>query len=99
MAGRTVIFTTDAIDDVSEASRWYRRQRAGLDDEFVADLDETIQAIVDRPESFPHVGAGLRSARLARFPYAAFFRLEADRIVIVGVIHGKRRPAVWRSRA
>jgi hypothetical protein len=32
------------------------------------------------------------------FPYCLYFALVDDRIVVVGVLHARRDPAVWRSR-
>jgi plasmid stabilization system protein ParE len=34
-----------------------------------------------------------------RFPYSVFYRVEADRIVVLAVFHGRRNPRIWQARA
>jgi plasmid stabilization system protein ParE len=35
---------------------------------------------------------------LKRYPFIIVYRIAADRIEIVAVAHGKRRPGYWRRR-
>jgi plasmid stabilization system protein ParE len=39
-----------------------------------------------------------RRALLRRFPYAIYFRLLDEEIVILGVVHGRRHPRIWERR-
>ena len=41
----------------------------------------------------------LRRVLLEQFPYSVFYRVLPAAILIVGVIHNKRSPLVWRRRA
>ncbi len=34
---------------------------------------------------------------MRRFPYGLIYRIQSDRVVIVAVMHLKRRPFYWRS--
>ena len=35
---------------------------------------------------------------MRRFPYGLIYRIQSDRVVIVAVMHLKRRPFYWRSQ-
>ncbi|WP_210420651.1 hypothetical protein [Aquisphaera giovannonii] len=51
------------------------------------------------PEHYASICRDVRHARLKRFPYAVFYRLEAARIVVASVHHAQRDPARWRNRS
>ncbi len=57
-----------------------------------------MQAVATRPLSFPKVHGEMRRAILRRFPYGVLFRTTADEVIILGVIHGRRHPRLWKSR-
>lgn len=41
---------------------------------------------------------GTRRILLEHFPYAVVYRFDENRIVIVAVVHGNRRPGYWVER-
>jgi toxin ParE1/3/4 len=41
----------------------------------------------------------MRRARVRRFPYGVFYLVTDSTIVVVGVLHGRRSPRQWKSRA
>jgi toxin ParE1/3/4 len=55
---------------------------------------ERMQA---QPLSYPAVVGAIRRVILQRFPYAIYFRIETDEIVVLAV-HGRQDPARWRRR-
>ncbi len=94
----TVRFRSEAASDVVLAREWYDAQRPGLGDEFVQGLEHVIELISDLPEAFPEIAVGLRRALLGRFPYAVYYRLDADLIDVIACLHTRRSPSRWRSR-
>jgi len=89
-----------AIDEFSEAVRWYEARRPGLGGEF---FDE-VGAILALIEANPEIGATIsadgqtRRALVGRFPYQVVYRLRPTEIVIVAIAHLKRRPGYWKDR-
>jgi len=75
-----------------------RDDAPGLGREFAVEVDLTMTAVLDRPESFPQVHGATRRAIVHRFPYGVFFRVAAAEIVILGIVHGRRNPSRWRQR-
>ena len=88
-----------AAADIDEAFLWYETQRPGLGREFLAAADTLIDAIVEHPLRYPVVRRNTRRALLRRFPYALYFRIYDDVIVVVACMHGRRNPRRWQVRA
>jgi len=83
-----LVVRPQAEAELLSARDWYENQRAGLGQEFVDEVRETMSEVATRP----------RRAILRRFPYGVFFRTVTDEIVILGVIHGRRHPQLLKSR-
>ena len=92
------ILRPEAAADVEGAYRWYEDQRAGLGEEFLGTVQAGLELIAAHPLAAPIVHRDTRRLLLKRFPYGVFYRLVEDDIVVVGVLHAKRHPRVWRGR-
>jgi plasmid stabilization system protein ParE len=55
-----VSFRPEATADLTEAYRWYERQRRGLGSEFEAVVEATLRLVQQAPEAFPVLHRGLR---------------------------------------
>jgi plasmid stabilization system protein ParE len=47
------------------------------------------------PEMFARVHGDVRRVIVSRFPYAVFYKIEADWIVVLAVLHTARDPKSW----
>ena len=92
-----VIFRPEADEDV-EASRDYYERVAGLGRAFIEEVDKSVERIKFMPLSYPRLIKNVRWCRVRRFPYVIYFRVKTDRIEVLGVLHGRRSPAVWKRR-
>ena len=87
-----------ALEEVSEAERYYSSRSLLLGSEFVDALDHAVARIRAFPESGgPHVG-GTRRLLLDRFPFSVIYEVTEGEIVIVAVAHQRRKPGYWRNR-
>lgn len=84
--------------DVEATVRWYERQRPGLGLEFLEELRAAYTRIITRPLGYQDVGLGTRRALLRRFPYAVYYVIGNDVIVVLAVLHASRDPAEWQRR-
>jgi hypothetical protein len=50
------------------------------------------------PTAFHEVHADVRCARLIRFPYFIFDKVEAELLVGLAIVHQHRDPEVWQQR-
>jgi plasmid stabilization system protein ParE len=90
-----IVFRESAARQFREAQDWYESQRAGLGAEFARSLEAVVNRIARQPEGAPLVWEDVRRAYLKRFPYAVFFILEPDRVVVLSCMHHRRNPASW----
>jgi plasmid stabilization system protein ParE len=95
---RPVEFTTPALRDLAHAYVWYEARRRGLGAELLQALEEQLERIPEHPNHFPVVVRDARRALLKRFPYSIPFREEGGKIVVLGVLHTSRNPAILRRR-
>ena len=90
-----VVLRPKAEQDLFSARDWYDRQRAGLGDEFAAQVSATLDRLAAMPESFAVKWQDVRSCRLRRFPYVIYYRALADQVEVLAVLHGSRDPSAW----
>lgn len=95
---RRVIIRPEAKQDLGEAKAWYRNVSRELRDDFVRSVDDAISLARDRPFAFQIVYRTFRRVLLHRFPYALFYEVADDRIVVVAVLHQARHPLTIASR-
>ena len=84
--------------DVEAAFEWYENERPGLGVEFLDELRATYNRIAAGPAKYQELRGGIRRALLRRFPYAVYFAIEGDVVVVVAVLHVSRDPAEWQRR-
>jgi plasmid stabilization system protein ParE len=92
-----VVFRPEAEDEVLEAFEWYENRRAGLGKEFAQAVDEIISRIIENPLAYQRAYKETRRAVLSRFPFAVYYRLAGEDLVIQAV-HGRQHPSRWQSR-
>jgi plasmid stabilization system protein ParE len=93
-----VIARDEAEADIAEAAIWYERRCAGLGAEFVRSVDACFALVSRQPEAFPIIYRQARLGLLRKFPYVVIYRVFADFISVVAVMHGRRHPRRWKSR-
>lgn len=95
---RAVQLLPEAERELEEAFWWYERQRSGLGLEFLLAFDAAVESLRRLPEGHELVALRTRKALLRRFPYLVLYAVEAERLVITAVFHGRRDPRRWSDR-
>ena len=93
-----VVFRRAAKEEFEESAAWYEKQRAGLGDEFIHEIEQSLIVAARVPERFSTVFSDVRLTAARRFPYSIYFRVRRNTLVVLAVFHGRRDPAVWRRR-
>ncbi len=91
-------FRPEVADDLRTAVDWYEAKRTGLGDEFLGEYWSAIDRIIDQPQGYGLVHAGLRACRLSRFPYVIHYRCSEEEILVVAVMFGGRDAPAWFER-
>lgn len=95
---RALEYLVAALGEAEAAARWYAERSAAAARQFSEDLDAAEAAIVANPEAWPPFDHGTRRYLLRHFPFSVVYRFEPERVLIVAVMHFRRRPAYWRRR-
>jgi plasmid stabilization system protein ParE len=86
------------IGEARKAYRWYLRRSAAAAGRFQAAFDAAIEQIALSPGRWPGYMYGTRCRPLRRFQYLLVYRQIGERLQIVAVAHGSRKPAYWKRR-
>jgi len=95
---RRLLLRPEARLDVEDAAFWYEDQRQGLGDRFTNELNTFLDRIAETPHQFPEVGDSVRRGLLHQFPYAVYFMLEEEKVVVLAILHQRRKPDLWKRR-
>lgn len=99
MSARTILFHRLAENEYQSAKRWYAKRSERAASRFRLAFHKAIDSIRDHPTQGPAYLEHFRWARLKRFPYVIYYHIaDDDRVLIVAVAHGRRRPAYWARR-
>ena len=93
-----VRFTEAARAELIDAQDWHEAEAPGLGRRFRAEIDSVVRRMADNPRQFPTVFKTLRRARANKFPYALFFLVEPDALLVVACFHSSRDPRHWQKR-
>ncbi len=93
-----VEFHEEARAEFIEAALRYESQAPDLGQDFVTLVERTYTRLQDFPDIGRPFGRRIRRILVPRFPYALLYRATPDLILIVAVMHLRRRPGYWRSR-
>jgi plasmid stabilization system protein ParE len=93
-------FLQPAAAELYEAIVFYNIQRQGLGLEFAKEVEDTIERIKQNPEAWTTISTSKQARRCLtnRFPYGIIYQIRKNTILIVAVMHLKRRPQTWQSR-
>lgn len=98
MTGERAGFHPEAAVELRAAVEWYRTRSVRAGDEFVGELDQAIDTILQSPTRWRRVLGPWRRYVLRRFPFLIVYRQTSSGIEIVAIAHGRRRPGYWRQR-
>lgn len=88
----------EAETDVIDIIKWYNEQQTNLGLEFYEVLLIMYDEICKQPLLFKLIFKQYRKATTLHFPYNIFFRIDDDKVIIMGVFHQKRKPSLWKKR-
>jgi toxin ParE1/3/4 len=84
--------------DYLQALQWDEERQPGLSLEFDAELLSLFERITQNPELFQKETDLVRKARMPRFKYRIYFRVEGNEIGVLAIWHPSRNPDTLRRR-
>jgi plasmid stabilization system protein ParE len=86
----------EVSDDIAEAALWYRQEHHDLGAKFTDAVYVFLEEIFATPLTRRLVYKEYRRGFIHRFPYAVYYRVSKDEVVISLVFHTARNPATIR---
>jgi plasmid stabilization system protein ParE len=87
-----------ASEDLTEGYRFYEGQSCGVGAYFIDSLFSDIDSLVLSGGIHPVYRAPYRRMLSKRFPYAIFYRMEGEVVVVYAVLDCRRNPALIARR-
>jgi plasmid stabilization system protein ParE len=81
-----------------EAFEWYLERNLIAAEGFLHEIEQARSAIQTSPEAWAKYLYDTRRYLLKRYPYDVVYRVTADRIQVVAIAHGRRKPGYWADR-
>jgi plasmid stabilization system protein ParE len=88
----------EAIKEARIAREWYEARDPTAANGFTLEIDRAIIQIVEFPDRWPPYLQGTRRFLLHRYPFSVIYRKYSDRVQLLAVAHGNRRPGYWLAR-
>ncbi len=82
---RSLIVRPRAERDLAEAGLWYETRQPGTALYFLRCVDAALALITRHPEAGPTQFGPFRRVLVARFPFAVFYTIEGEAVVVHGV--------------
>jgi plasmid stabilization system protein ParE len=95
---RAIELHPEAIAEARDAREWYEARSTEAASAFMAELDLAIDSICEFPDRWAKYLHGTRRYLMKRFPYLVVYRATTDKLQVIAVAHGKRKPGYWRHR-
>ena len=80
-------FLPEVEDDLIVGYLWYEEKALGLGDEFLRTFYARANELSHNSLLYQKVYSDFRRSLLRRFPYAIYYRLEEDTVVVFGLFH------------
>ena len=93
-----VSFLPDAEEEMIESARYYESNCERLGSDFLSEVDRAIKSIQAHPTAAPVIGSNIRRRLLDRFPFGLLYTIENNDVLILAVMHLRRRPGYWKER-
>lgn len=91
-------FLEPAQIELEEEVKYFNEQQAGLGYEFAEEVADTIARILRYPQAWARLSKRTRRCRTKRFPYGVIYQIRGNKILIVAIMHLRRKPFYWRDR-
>jgi plasmid stabilization system protein ParE len=92
------IFHPEADEEFQHAIETYQAESAELGLRFYRCVLDAVARIETHPSAWPRLRGAVRKCLVEEFPYKLLYIIEADRLFVVAVMHGKRKPDYWLER-
>jgi len=95
---RKIRFLSPAEIEMLDAAAYYETRVPELGTDFLSTIEIAVLDLSDDPGKWPMIGKEIHRRILPRFPYSILYKIDPEEIIIVAIMHQKRRPNYWTNR-
>ena len=92
------ILHPEADDEFQAAIEVHQTESQELGVRFYREVLTTLARIESHPRAWPRLRGAVRKCLVTGFPFKLLYTIDPDRILVVAVMHAKRRPDYWTAR-
>ena len=78
-------FHAQAREELAESAQWYEERKVGLGEEFLDEIENKLERIARKPNSYSTVYEDVRQASLSRFPYIIYYIIKSPFVFILSI--------------
>ncbi|CAG0963232.1 hypothetical protein GPROT1_00973 [Gammaproteobacteria bacterium] len=93
-----ILWDEEALSEADAAAVFYQQKQPGLGQRFLDNLEDAVSRIAHHPYIYRKIEANIRKCKLPHFPYGVIYRMQADTIQIIAVMHLRQEPGYWKHR-
>lgn len=90
-------FHPEIEGDLQNAYSWYEEKLTGLGDDFLQRFYSSTELVTENPLQFPKIYKNYHRFLMHKFPYALYYTVKDDVIIVMGVFHHSRDPRKIKS--
>jgi plasmid stabilization system protein ParE len=94
-----IVLSQDARADIGSAFSWYERIDPSVAFRFISEGNTTMDRIAQFPFRFPVFSGAVRRARFKRFPYAIYYSVDHEEVLVKAILHQRRSDDIWWQRS
>ncbi len=95
---KRIRFLSPAEIEMLDAAAYYETRVPELGTDFISTIEIAVLDLSDDPGKWLMIGKEIRRRILPRFPYSILYKIDPEEIIIVAIMHQKRRPNYWINR-
>jgi len=92
-------FHAEALAELQSATEYYESRQPGLGIRFLDLFSETLARIARDPRAWTPADHDIRRCLMRVFPFAVFYAIESDFVLILAIAHLAREPGYWKARS
>ena len=93
-----LIVKTLAEKDITEAFEWLHQQSENLTNEFLNDINQSLEIVQKNPEHYQKRFDEIRIIFTRKFTYGIYYTIEEKIVFVHAVLHPKRNPETGIKR-
>ena len=96
-----VRYLSEALAEYEAAAKWYDDHHPGAGDDFVQAIERAEGLLAEMPRAWPQwpgARVGVRRYVVPGLRFSIGYEIVGQEIVILAVVHQRRRPGYWFAR-